>query len=362
MTAPGPVAPPRPPLTFSVWIAGILRRRRLVLGVLATTLLLAVAAGVFLPPVFRAKTSFVTNSSSPRMPSGLSGMGAVQGLTSQLGLGSLKDPSESPNFYSELVQSQELRRRLATSRFADPRTGNPPDSATLVDILGVKHPDPARRLEITVERLRKIVKVGFNLETNLVRADVDTRWPELSADVANRTVDLVGAFNREQRVSRARSKRMFLQTRLLTAQNELADVEERQRRFYEQNRQWRDSPSLVYEESRLRRNVDLVSDLYVNLRGQYEMARLEEFNDAALITVVDRAVVPRKPQWPQWGLLVMSAIILGTMLGAGLAGAIVVLEDWQARNPTAARFFDDSLPRFWRRRRKRRLEAGGIAT
>jgi uncharacterized protein involved in exopolysaccharide biosynthesis len=362
MTAAGTSPPPRPPLTFSVWVAGIIRRRKLVLGTLAGTLLLAVAAGLFLPPVYRARTSFVANSSAPRMPSALAGMGAVQGLTSQLGLGSLKDPSESPNFYAELVQSEELRRRLATSRFQDPRTSSRGDSAILVDILGVEHSDPARRLEIAVERLRKIVRVRFDLETSMVRADVDTRWRELSADVANRTVDLVSAFNREQRVSRAQSKRMFLQARLLTAQDELAAAEERQRRFYEQNRQWRDSPSLVFEESRLRRSVDLVTDLYINLRGQYESARLDEFNDAALITVVDRAVVPRKPHWPRWGLLVASAIILGTMLGMAFAGAAVVLDDWRSRNPAAARFFHDSLPGFWRRRRKGPPAPGAVET
>ncbi|MEO7647746.1 MAG: GNVR domain-containing protein [Gemmatimonadaceae bacterium] len=352
----------RPPLTFSVWVAGIIRRRRLVMGILVATVLLAVAAGMLLPPIFRAKTSFVANSSTPRMPSGLSGMGGFQGLTSQLGLGSLRDPSESPNFYAELVQSEELRRRLATSRFPDPRTKNPGDSATLVDILRIKHRDPARRLEIAVARLTEIVKVRFELLTSLVRIDVDTPWRELSADLANRTVDLVSAFNREQRLSRAQSKRVFLEGRLLTAYDELAAAEERQRLFYDQNRQWRTSPSLTFEESRLRRNVELVTDLYIILRQQFEGARLEEFNDAALITVVDRAVVPRKAHWPRWGILLTSAVILGTMLGALAAGVAVVLEDWRSRNPAAARFFRDSLPGLGLRRRKPQPGRGAVAT
>jgi hypothetical protein len=151
--------------------------------------------------------------------------------------------------------------------------------------------------------------------------------------MGNRLIDLVSNFNRETRVSRAKSKRAFLQMRHDSARTALDDAEERQRLFYEQNRGLIVAPALKFEEQRIRRDVDLASDLYINLDRQLEVARIDEINDAALITVIDSAVVPRKAQWPRYGVMGFTAILLGTIVGLVFAGSAAVMADWRARNP-----------------------------
>ena len=87
----------QPPLTFSVWIAGIIARWRLVLNVMAGTLVVAALAAILLPPIYEAHASFVTSSSSSsKMASALgSSAGGLSGLASQLGVSTGADPSES---------------------------------------------------------------------------------------------------------------------------------------------------------------------------------------------------------------------------------------------------------------------------
>jgi G-rich domain on putative tyrosine kinase len=118
-----------------------------------------------------------------------------------------------------------------------------------------------------------------------------------------------------------------------SAQTALRAAEERQRVFYEQNRGFISAPSLKYEEQRIRREVDLASDLYINLDRQLEVARIDEINDAALITVIDSAVVPRKAQWPRYGVLLLSGTLVGLLIGILVAGSAAVLADWRERNP-----------------------------
>ena len=348
------------PLTFGVWIAGIIARWPLVLKVTGVTLVAAALAAIFLPPVWEAHASFVTaGSANSKMASALSGGGAgLQGIASQLGVSPGSEPSESPNFYVKLIQSEELRRRLLRSRFQDPRSKSPRDSATLLELLQIKSDDPARRIEIGVKKLGKAINPDFDLKTNLVTLGVRLRWPELAAAVGNRTIELVDAFNHEQRVSRARSKRVFLENRLDSAKAELRNTEERQRVFYDQNRQWRSSPQLVFEEGRIRRNVDVASDLFRNLQQQFETARLDEFNDAAVITIVDPAVPPRKAQWPRYWILLASSLFIGGILGLLVAGAAAILADWRGRNPDTAAALSNSIaalpfPLGERRRRPR---------
>lgn len=333
------------PLTFGVWLAAIISRWRLVLWVMAGTLLAGLGAVLILPPIWEARASFVTaGSNNSKMASALSGGGGgLQGIASQLGVTPGGDPSESPNFYVSLIQSEELRRRLLKSRFQDPRGKSPTDSATLLEILRPKSSDSLRRVELGIKTLGKSIVTQFDLKTNLVQLTVDARWPELAAGIANRTIQLVDGFNHEQRVSRARSKRVFVQSRLDSAKAELQNVEERQRFFYEQNRLWRSSPQLTFEEGRLRRNVDVATDLYLTLQRQFETARLDEFNDAAEITVVDPAVPPRKAQWPRYWILLASTLFIGGIFGVLVAGSAAILADWRGRNPATATALSDSI-------------------
>ena len=332
-------------LTFTRWLAGVLLRWRLIAAVTLLAMGTALAASFIVPPVYRAKASFVANSSSASKLPGSASASGVSGLISQLG-GSLGgDPSESPNFYIQLFQSRELLTRIARARFSNPRTDAPNDSASLIDIMRIKKDDPRLRMEIALKKLARSISAGFDTKTNLVSLSVDMQWPELSAQVANRLMDEVTKFNREARNSRSKAKREFLESRHDSAQMQLRIAEERQRFFYEQNRGAITSPSLRADEARIVREVELASDLFLNLQRQLEIALLDEINDAALITVIDTAIPPRKAQWPRYGALLITATALGMILGVLVAGSLAVLADWRLRNPESWSDFEHTLGR-----------------
>jgi uncharacterized protein involved in exopolysaccharide biosynthesis len=302
-------------------------------------ILVAIAAAALavslIPPVYTANASFVAiaSASGLKLPSGMGNLGGLGGFASQLGLGDPQDPSESPAFYNRLISSRELRTRLLQSRFADPRSASEGDSARLVDLMRIRNKDPQRRMELALRALERTMRVRHEDRTSMVFLATSTEWPGLSSAVANRTLELVGDFNQEQRRSRAGSKREFLERRVDYARSELSAAEDRQRRFLEENRVRRSSPTLLLIEEQHQREVDRAASLYLALQQQLEAARLEEVNDAALITVVDSAVTPRKAAWPRYGLLAMSTLIAGLILGVMLAGVATVLADWRAGHP-----------------------------
>jgi uncharacterized protein involved in exopolysaccharide biosynthesis len=340
---PAEQAPATGYLTFTRWAAGVVQRLRAVFWTGVAGLALALLATLIVPAVYRSSASFVANSSGQAKVQAGAGSSPISGLLSQFG-GSLGgDPSESPNFYLELIYSRELLTRLLDSKFPDPRTDNPRDSARLVDILRLRSHDPARRMELGVKELTSAVKGGLDPKTNLLWFSVDAEYPQLSSQIANRMIELVSSFNRETRVSRSKSKRVFLQNRLDSASAALRTSEENLRLFYEQNRGAIIAPALKFEEARLKRDEDVQSSLFLNLQAQLEAARIEEINDAALITVIDTAVVPRKAQWPRYGIASITGFVLGLFLGVLGAGAAAVLEDWRVRNRDEWEEFVDSL-------------------
>ena len=355
------IAEPGPePLTLALWTAGVLNRWRTIAVSVVTVLVLALIASVLLPPVYRVTVSFAPNPSSGSKISGaISGLGggALSGLASGMGLGAMGgEPTESPAFYGELMQSRELLTRLLLTRFADPRAGSHTDSARLVDIMKLKSTNPQRRLELGVKALEKAMLIESDIRTNLVKVTVSDRYPAIAAREANAALELVNAFNLEQRTSRARAKRVYLEGRMADAKNGLAAAQARHRDFLSRNRQWRSSPTLSSDEETLRRNQDIASDQYLGMEKQYESARLDEFNDAALITVVDSAVTPVKPYWPRYSLLVPGAILFGLFMGVMIAGIAAVYADWSLRDPVAARELRAAI-----RRRRRSHEPPTVA-
>lgn len=336
-----PIAEPSPdPLTLALWTAGVLNRWRTVVLSALAVLVLALIAAIVLPPVFRVTVSFAPNpSSSSKLGGALSslGTGALSGLTSGMGLGGAGgEPTESPAFYAELMQSRELLTRLLLTRFPDPRAANATDSARLVDIIKLRSTDPKRRIELGVKQLQKDMLTQSDVRTNLVKVTVSDRYPTIAARAANAAIALVNAFNLEQRTSRARAKRVYLQTRMADARRDLSATQARYRNFLMANRQWRTSPTLSSDEETLRRNEDISSDLYLSLDKQFEAAKLDEFNDAALITVVDSAVTPVKAYWPRYTLLIPGALLFGLFVGVTIAGVGAVYADWSRREPMAA--------------------------
>ena len=327
------------PLTFATLTAGTVTRWRTVLLVAVGVVVLGLGLTFVLPPSYRGTTSFVTTDASIELPASLGQLASqpgLAGLAGQLGLGSSRDPSYSPAFYLELLGSRELLTRLVQSRFADPRTADPADSANLVQLFGIKDRDSLRAVELAVRRLRRRSRITIDPKTSFVTLQVDARWPVLAADIANQAVGLVSAFNKEQRLSRAKAKREFLEGRVNAAQDELRAAEDALRAFNQTNRLWRESPALSIDEMRIRRQVETASTLYLLLRQQYEAARLEEVNTTPLITVIDRAIPPRRREWPHRGFIAVTAGLLGLVLGALWAATRTLFASWAERNPQEA--------------------------
>ncbi|HZF74008.1 MAG TPA: GNVR domain-containing protein, partial [Gemmatimonadaceae bacterium] len=99
------------------------------------------------------------------------------------------------------------------------------------------------------------------------------------------------------------------------------------------------------EERRIRRQVETASSLYLSLRQQYENARIDEVNTTPVITVVDRAIPPRRREWPRRVPVVLGAALLGLLLGMLVGAAREVGRHWARQNPDDAVLLRGALRR-----------------
>jgi uncharacterized protein involved in exopolysaccharide biosynthesis len=183
-------------------------------------------------------------------------------------------------------------------------------------MLGTEGRDHADSLAQGVEKLNELISIRVDDQTSIVRVSVESPYPPLAADVANRIVEYVNDFNTRKRQSQARESRKFTEERVAAADSELRRAELAVKTFYERNRGWQQSPELTFEEARLRRQIEMGQQVYGSLKREYETARIDEVNDTPVITVIDRAIPPQERSGPKRKLLV----VLATALAATIAG------------------------------------------
>ena len=303
------------------FVNALLRRWRLVAGLPLLAAILTAIVVLLLPPRYTATVTFVPEQRTPTRGGGAGGAagGGLVGLAGQLGIPLGMDPTQSPRFYAEVLTSRELLARVLLTKFPDPRRPAAGDSIPLLAILRVRGgiwgpKSAADSLDRGVRKLRRRVSARVDIQTFLVYLSVTTRYPDLSAAVAARFIAYLNEFNAKNRESQARARRQFVEQRIVEGERDLHAAEDDLRRFHERNRAWQESPELSAAEGRLHMQVNILQEVYLTLRRDYEQARIEEVNDTPVITVVDPAVPPqRQSYWRE--VLVLLAFVFGGLIG-----------------------------------------------
>ena len=260
-------------------------------------------------PSFTATVVFFPETApASRLPAGLAG------LVGQLGVTIGGEATQSPQFYADVVKSRGLLERVLASRFPNPVDPST-DSVRLLDILDIHGRNAADSLSSGVQALRTRISTQVSIQTGVVRLSARSSDPVLAAAIANHLIDYLNEFNTQTRQSQARERRKFVEQRADAAEVELRAAEGDLRTFYERNRTWQQAPQLSFEEGRLRRQVDLRQEVYLTLRREYETARIQEVNDAPVITVIEPAVPPQQRSRPRRKVMVALAFLFGGVLG-----------------------------------------------
>lgn len=289
----------------------VLRRRwRVVIGLPAVLAVTTAVVSLILRPTYTATTTFVPEAGSgAKLPSSLAGLAGEFGLS----LGT--DASRSPRFYADVLKSRELLERALIARYLDPRSTTG-DSVRLLDLLRIRGRNGADSLFNGVRALSNRLGTRVDVQTGVVRLNVESRYAGLSAAIANHMVGYLNEFNTHTRQSQARERRRFVEQRITEAEAELRSAEGDLKAFYERNRTWQQAPQLMFEEGRLRRQLDIRQEVYLTLKREFETARIEEVNDTPVITVIDPAIPPQRKSSPQRRMMVLLALIGGALMGS----------------------------------------------
>lgn len=294
--------------------SSILRRRRLVVAWGAALFTMVVVSALIRPRVYTAGASFIP--SVVPQGAGLSGLAAQIGLSLPTG-----EASESPDFYANLVRSRGVLGTVVNERFSY-RTVSGTVNSTLLDVLEITAVDSLRRRELGIRALGNMIAATVDKRTGVVKVSATSRHPALSELLVERIIGEVNRFNLERRQLRAKAERVFTEHRLDEVRVELRASEDSLAGFLTRNRDYRNSPLLVFQAQRLERNVQMRQQVYTTLSQAFEQAKLEAIRDTPVITVVEYPEVPAGPD-PR-GLIRRGFLSLVAGLILGMLVAVIL--------------------------------------
>ncbi|MBN8507191.1 MAG: lipopolysaccharide biosynthesis protein [Burkholderiales bacterium] len=337
--------------------------------------LVALGVAFIVPPIFTARTSLLPpQQQQSAMASALSSLGGLAGLT---GLsGAVKSPADQ---YVALMQSVTVQDRLI-------------DQFDLMRVYGEKLRFDARRT------LETNTRVSVGKKDGLLVVEVDDESPQRAADLANAYVEELRRLTSTLAVSEAQQRRAFFEKELKAARDQLAAAQkvlqasgfdvaalraepraaaENYARLKAQitaaevraqvlrgtlaegspelRQQLDQLAALRTQLARLERAADgaAATDyvsayrefkyreaLFELFARQYELARVDESREGALIQVVDAALPPERKSRPKRAVIALLATF-GAFLLLGIA--ILIRHHWReaardpARSPQLAR-------------------------
>ena len=311
-------------------LALLVRRWRLLIGLPLLVAVSAVAFSLLLPKRYTVESRFIPESSAPNL-SRAAGLAAQFGVN--IGGG---EATESIDFYVELLQSQDLLRSVVLTEFVvsaeergEPLRGN------LVELLEAKGDTDAERERGAVEKLADLVVTQPDPSANLVTLRTSAPWPDLAVAINARLLELLSEFNVERRQSRAAAERTFLESRVQEARRDLLEAETELERFLSENRRYRESPQLSFEQGRLQRVVDLRQQIHTSLAQGYEQARVDEVRNTPVITVIDQPRGPAKKTAPNLAVNGLLGLILGGLIALAIIIGGEFIESARRRDPEA---------------------------
>ncbi len=226
-------------------------------------------------------------------------LGGLAGLASQFGVNipmeSTADLS-SPSLYPELIRSRTFAEIVFKQEIFSP---SKKEKIPLLSLLTSddKNNSLANKnelIQIAMDRFNQIVQFIDEPTTNFSTIIVRANNPTIARDMTNIILDELEKLNRFFRMQNVDEKIIFIKDRISSVEKELVSSETRLKTFKEKNRQVM-SPSLQLENERLTRDVEIQKGIFITLKQQLELAKIEEIQETSIVQVLDKPQIALSP-------------------------------------------------------------------
>lgn len=291
--------------------------RKLIGIVVGSITVLAIVISLILPEYFKSTAIILPDTDKSRLASlgGVSDLAALAGV-SVGGEGSLI------KLYPTIIKSESVPKNVLFKKY---KTKEFSDSVNLLQYWEIEEKTPERSYEAGLKTLQDGLNISSDIKLSIVTISIETREPQLSADIINTTIMELDRFIRTKRNTNASEQRKWIEGRLIEVKADLSKAENILKEFREKNRVVTGSPQLLLEQERLAREVQINTTIYIELKKQYEIVKIEEIKNIPIINVLDYGRPAAKKDKPKRSIIVIVSFFLAF---AGSIGYVIVRDNY----------------------------------
>lgn len=282
--------------------------RKLIGIVTGAVTILSIIVSFLLTEYFKSTAVILPDTDKSRITSlgGISDLAALAGV-SVGGEGSLV------KLYPTIIKSESVLKNVIYAKY---KTKEYPDSVNLIQYWKIKEKKTERDFEIALLSLRTELDVSMDIKTNILTMVIETEEPQLSADILNNVIHSLDEFIRTKRTTNASEQRKWIEARLVEVKADLSKAENNLKDFREKNRMVSGSPQLLLDQERLAREVQINSTMYIELKKQYEIVKIEEIKNIPIINVMDYGRPATMKEHPKKRQIIIITFLLA-FVGSG---------------------------------------------
>jgi uncharacterized protein involved in exopolysaccharide biosynthesis len=253
------------------------------------------------------------------LPSGGGGnVGGLASLASQFGVNVPTDVQadlSNPSLFPELLRSRTFAEKILDKKFYTKEFGK---ELSLLAILthGDEPPKVGRDALVTsaLGALGEMLEFDQSPTVKFSVIKATTSEPLFAKQLAEIALAELEALNRFFKSQVINEKTAFINQRISAVNGDLEASEQGLKDFNEQNRQI-SSPALQLDQERLARNVAIQRGIFLTLKQQLELAKIEEVQEASIVQVLDKPQIALGPSNKNLKMSVLLAVVLGIGLG-----------------------------------------------
>jgi len=269
-------------------------------------------------------TKIYTSESTILLTTNTSTQSRLSGIASQFGF-SVQPQKTGVEYLSmqtipEFLSSRTLAKNILSSKITN---NDHNGQLTLFDLIARDYPDEkdSENLEsIVISRLaNQIIGVKQLRDAPIFKLYINTKAPELSAEIGRFTLNELRQLHSSFTSSDIYEEKTFISGRLQEVEKKLSVTENKLKNFREKNLQINLSPSLMLMEERLRRDLEVQTQVYISLKQQFEQIQINESKNTYNLKIIDEPNIPIKPSKPNRRLIVIISTLFGIFIGSTVA-------------------------------------------
>ena len=300
----------------------VLRRRKYVfLAICLFVSAYAVKLAMTTPPVYVSVSKFVCKTAE-------SGDGQLSQFAALTGLNLNRPQTNNPSIYFEdLIWDDQFLEGILDRKWEFK------GDSLLIDQIYQMTPDTTqenwryafRKRQVDLLRENELVKLKKN-KNGVFEITTQFKDPLIAYELNMYAIGWLNQYLLKTFKTQARENRAFIEARIKEVEGDLAGNENAIVNFRERNRDVT-SPKVMVDLARLNRTLSINQEIYLQLKKQYELARIEELKDKPLIEVISQPIVAVEKSKPKRKQIIIAGLVLGLFLGC--MGAFSL--NWLAR-------------------------------